>query len=566
MQAILTIKKAHDSDMLELKGTLLKERGLLKQVTQSLEQMMGEMETLRARNKTLNSLVETSAATTKTLNATNAALSSRLRDAEAKADNECHTAQQLRASLEDANTELDAALMWKEDVEDLQNDLEESQKLVASNASKVADGERRLAESEKKLRQMSRALDMSVAQIDALQQENLRLKEDLAASRTQQDKEIARLAKELKQTKGELRVAEIEAQREADLATSNYSEAQKYKADLRTAQLESVLHELSREKGVTLTLERELGAGSFGQVVAVSFDDPHSGARRSAAAKIADSSGINSLINDAESLGALAATGCNAAVPLVLGGACELSLPGGKRGAAYLMEEAKGNLVDECEAMRSHVAWYEAKLSDPTSQLDQADIRDSARDTWEELHSCTAAFAANHLSINAVGMLHCDIKPDNSLIMADGSVLACDFGSALWDEDAALWQTILVDGVEVSTPLWSFYEQVIATTAAYEQPEELYMQPEHIGLSFDSWASIVSVLEMVGLGPMELIGRNNDSKYKRELVGAIRAGSIRELVADGLARAFPTCPADIAGEIADVVERSAKAHHCYGCK
>eukprot|EP00873_Tetraselmis_striata_P016771 jgi/Tetstr1/437035/TSEL_025795.t1 len=359
---------------------------------------------------------------------------------------------------------------------------------------------------------------------------------DLDDFAREQDKEIARLAKELKQTKGELRVAEIEAQREADLATSNYSEAQKYKADLRTAQLESVLHELSREKGVTLTLERELGAGSFGQVVAVSFDDPHSGARRTAAAKIADSSGINSLINDAESLGALAATGCNAAVPLVLGGACELSLPGGKKGAAYLMEEAKGNLVDECEAMRSHVA------------------------------CCTAAFAANHLSINAVGMLHCDIKPDNSLIMADGSVLACDFGSALWDEDAALWQTILVDGVEVSTPLWSFYEQVIATTAAYEQPDELYMQPEHIGLSFDSWASIVSVLEMVGLGPMELIGRNNDSMYTRELVGAIRAGSIRELVADGLMRTYPTCPADIAGEIADVVERSAKAHHCYGCK
>lgn len=35
MQAILTIKKAHDSDMLELKGTLLKERGLLKQVSQT---------------------------------------------------------------------------------------------------------------------------------------------------------------------------------------------------------------------------------------------------------------------------------------------------------------------------------------------------------------------------------------------------------------------------------------------------------------------------------------------------------------------------------------------------
>lgn len=373
------------------------------------------------------------------------------------------------------------------------------------------------------------------------------------------------LANRLADTERELEFTKLDATQKNEWSEHLATELKLCEAELRAARVEAVLHELSREKGVALTLEAELGEGGFGHVVAVSFSDPHSGAHRTAAAKIADTaSAMDQLFNDAASLQALAAEGCTAAVPLVLGDACELRLPGGKSAAAYLMERAKGSLVDECDAMLGNVAEFETMLSKRTSEAGQACVVDCARGTWQALLDCNTAFQSNFEAINALGMLHSDVKPGNSLVMPDGRVLACDFGTALREKDAARGTIEVAPGVEVSAPLWSMKEQVIATTADYEQPEELRMDPAHISFSFDSWAAMLSVMEMVGLGPKELLGANDDLRYRCALADAIRNGSIGDLVLDTLLDTYGTCPEDIASGIAQLVERSAATHHCFG--
>jgi serine/threonine protein kinase len=104
----------------------------------------------------------------------------------------------------------------------------------------------------------------------------------------------------------------------------------------------------------------------------------------------------------------------------------------------------------------------------PCGRLDEARLRDVLPQLADALHT-----------IHNAGIVHCDLKPSNVLVTAEGRVVVLDFG--------LVSERSLVPASEEASVEWSGDDLVVLGTPAYMAPEQT--TPQHVTAAAD-WYSL----------------------------------------------------------------------------
>lgn len=287
-----------------------------------------------------------------------------------------------------------------------------------------------------------------------------------------------------RQQEQELQQLKQDLREQTDLAQQRQRDLRQERADAHRLQHQLVLAHLQASKPHTaFTLapraQAAVGQGSYGEVVFLEAQDRDCytlapiGAPRQLALKMASTeSGRTQLQNECLKLQMMTATPERAAaVPYLELEYRQLELPDGAGIVGAIVMEAGLRSVDKQAAMLR-------------ARQDHAGLASLMRAVERATGAVQAAF-----------MLHADLKPDNMVVMPDGSVKIIDFGGAQGLESAADLSmeplTWLVTGVGSYTP---GYNQPLAT-----------MQARHgvgrVGLDFDRWSLLVTMLDILDMSP-----------------------------------------------------------------
>eukprot|EP00873_Tetraselmis_striata_P016334 jgi/Tetstr1/436598/TSEL_025395.t1 len=291
-----------------------------------------------------------------------------------------------------------------------------------------------------------------------------------------------------RQQEQELQQLKQDLREQTDLAQQRQRGLQQERADAHRLQHQLVLAHLQASKPHTaFTLapraQAAAGQGSYGEVVFLAVQDRDCytlapiGAPRQLALKMASTeSGRTQLQNECLKLQMMKATPEGAAaVPYLELEYQQLELPDGAGIVGAIVMEAGLRSVDKQAAM----------------------LR--ARQDHAGLASLMRAMERATGAVQAAFMLHAELKPDNMVVMPDGSVKIIDFGGAQGLESAADLSmeplTWLVTGVGSYTP-------------GYNQPGYqplATMQARHgvgrVGLDFDRWSLLVTMLDILDMSP-----------------------------------------------------------------
>jgi serine/threonine protein kinase len=146
------------------------------------------------------------------------------------------------------------------------------------------------------------------------------------------------------------------------------------------------------------------------------------------------------------------------------------------------------------------------------------------------------------------GLIHRDVKPDNVLITADGSVKLIDFGLVERVGEVALGQSV---GAVVGTPLYISPEAIVA-------PETVGAHSDLYGLGAVAYFLLTGAPVFRGRSVVEVCGHHLHTSPERlsSVLGAAIPEGLEQLVLDCLAKEAAQRP----GSAAEVAQRLT---HCF---
>lgn len=292
--------------------------------------------------------------------------------------------------------------------------------------------------------------------------------------------------------------------------------------------------------------------------MSVRYEDPATGTVHRAVAKYAinNEEAMKQIENEGAILCRLKEAGCTRVVEPLLCGAKRVQVrPHGFTGVVLLLEYARCSLADEAAHRRVSI-FQKTKLlelaKNITSEQEYKRTVEEIEVDYDELVRLASEFVTTVQAVNAAGVLHADVKPDNALMIRQPGrqVVACDFGTAI-TEDSSIACSVDVghDQKMVDVRLWRV-DQLAAHTPEYEQPERLRVAPNYVGYDFDGWAAMMGVLEIVGLKPK-----------LENLADELIRGQMSRYVGDSLKAGAPLCPDIVVRSLMEVVDRATRT--CY---
>lgn len=140
-------------------------------------------------------------------------------------------------------------------------------------------------------------------------------------------------------------------------------------------------------------------------------------------------------------------------------------------------------------------------------------------------------------ALRKAGVIHGDLKPANMVLTGAQDVKLIDFGGALITSDAVQMRSMAVHGQVEQLPEWDYYS-LRTLTEVYEQPRKLRPRRSLITHTFDMWAAMVSMLELLHVpGGLVLSADGNLRSYKAQLAATVVEHRLPGIVATELVRA-----------------------------